>query len=103
MPARLFLSGSMLHLRFLLCPLSLNLNTSIYPAKRTPQKHLLGAVGLLPVLVQEGPSGDHQSGLRLGDECSHSGQGTPRGAGVYYVLNFLSWSLLPRPAFEWRV
>lgn len=35
--------------------------------------------------VQAGLSGDHQSGLRLGDEHSCSGQGAPGGAGIYYV------------------
>lgn len=42
------------------------------------------------MLVQEGLSGDHQSGLRLGDECSCGGQGIPGVAGVYNALDFLS-------------
>lgn len=41
------------------------------------------------MLVQEGLSGDHQSGLRLEDEHSHSDRGTPGGAGIYYMLAFL--------------
>lgn len=53
-PAPPLLLGSTSHLRFLLRPHSPNPNTPTYPAERTSQKQILGAVGPLPVLVREG-------------------------------------------------